>query len=110
MKLNPTKCSFGVSSGKFLGYIITHRGIEANPEQILGHSFNSFPEERQGGSKANGKDGGLEQVHLQTLRQISSLFWNSQESEGFPVEGRMRIRSPRAKIVSHYSVKSCCYI
>ena len=34
MKLNPTKCSFGVSSGKFLGYVITQRGIEANPDQI----------------------------------------------------------------------------
>ena len=34
MKLNPAKCSFGVSSGKFLGYIVTHRGIEANTEQI----------------------------------------------------------------------------
>ncbi|XP_056864067.1 uncharacterized protein LOC130511206 [Raphanus sativus] len=34
MKLNPSKCSFGVSSGKFLGYIVTHRGIEANPEQV----------------------------------------------------------------------------
>ena len=32
MKLNPTKCSFGVSSGKFLGYMVTQRGIEANPE------------------------------------------------------------------------------
>jgi hypothetical protein len=34
MKLNPTKCSFGVSSGKFLGYMVTKRGIEASPEQI----------------------------------------------------------------------------
>ena len=34
MKLNPTKCSFGVSSGKFLGYLVTQRGIEINPEQI----------------------------------------------------------------------------
>ena len=34
MKLNPIKCSFGVSSGKFLGYIVTQRGIEANPDQI----------------------------------------------------------------------------
>ena len=30
MKLNPTKCSFAVSSGKFLGYLVTQRGIEAN--------------------------------------------------------------------------------
>ncbi|KAK1554732.1 hypothetical protein Q3G72_016522 [Acer saccharum] len=34
MKLNPTKCSFDVSSGKFLGYLVTQRGIEANPDQI----------------------------------------------------------------------------
>ncbi|KAK1587454.1 hypothetical protein Q3G72_013021 [Acer saccharum] len=34
MKLNLTKCSFGVSSGKFLGYLVTQRGVEANPDQI----------------------------------------------------------------------------
>jgi len=34
MKLNPTKCTFGVSSGEFLGYIVTQRGIEVNPKQI----------------------------------------------------------------------------
>jgi hypothetical protein len=34
MKLNPAKCAFGVSSGKFLGYMVSSRGIEANPEKI----------------------------------------------------------------------------
>ena len=34
MKLNPTKCTFGVTSGKFLGFLVTKRGIEANPEKI----------------------------------------------------------------------------
>src|SRR5574338_1421019 len=34
MKLNPLKCSFGVESGKFLGFIMSARGIEANPAQI----------------------------------------------------------------------------
>ena len=34
MKLNPTKCAFGVSAGKFLGFIVNHRGIEANPDKI----------------------------------------------------------------------------
>ena len=34
MKLNPTKCTFGVTYGEFLGYIVTQRGIEANPKQI----------------------------------------------------------------------------
>ncbi|KAL2247804.1 UNVERIFIED_CONTAM: Retrovirus-related Pol polyprotein from transposon [Sesamum indicum] len=34
MKLNPDKCTFGVTGGKFLGYMISERGIEANPEKI----------------------------------------------------------------------------
>jgi hypothetical protein len=33
-KLNPDKCVFGVSTGKLLGFLVSHRGIEANPEKI----------------------------------------------------------------------------
>ena len=31
MKLSPAKCAFGVWSRKFLGYLVSRRGIEANP-------------------------------------------------------------------------------
>ena len=34
LHLNVDKCAFGVGIGKFLGYMITHRGIEVNPNQI----------------------------------------------------------------------------
>ena len=34
LRLNASKCSFGVGSGKFLGYMVTHWGIEVNPDQI----------------------------------------------------------------------------
>ena len=34
MKLNPAKCAFGVSAGKFLGFIVNSRGIKANPDKI----------------------------------------------------------------------------
>ena len=34
LRLNASKCSFGVESGSFLGYMVTHRGIEVNPNQI----------------------------------------------------------------------------
>ena len=34
MKLNPARCAFGVSATKFLGFIVNHRGIEANPDKI----------------------------------------------------------------------------
>ena len=34
LRLNASKCSFGVGLGKFLGYMVTYRGIEVNPDQI----------------------------------------------------------------------------
>ena len=34
IKLNPTKCSFGVPAGQLLGYLVSARGIEANLEKI----------------------------------------------------------------------------
>jgi hypothetical protein len=35
LRLNPEKCVFGVRQGKILGYLVSHRGIEANPTKIL---------------------------------------------------------------------------
>ena len=40
LRLNASKCSFRVGSGKFLGYMVTHRGIEVNPNQVK--AINSF--------------------------------------------------------------------
>ena len=34
MKLNLSKCTFGVSSGRILGYLVTQRGVEVHPNQI----------------------------------------------------------------------------
>ncbi|XP_024164072.1 uncharacterized protein LOC112171062 [Rosa chinensis] len=34
MRLNPEKCFFGVTASKFLGYIVSERGIEANPNKV----------------------------------------------------------------------------
>ena len=34
MMLNPDKCVFGVPAGKLLGFLVSNRGIEANPEKI----------------------------------------------------------------------------
>ena len=34
IKLNPGKCVFGVSTRKFLGFMVSYRGIEANPDKI----------------------------------------------------------------------------
>ena len=34
MKLNPSRCAFGVTAGKFLGFMVSQRGIEANLDKI----------------------------------------------------------------------------
>ena len=34
LKLNPTKCTFGVKSGKLLGFIVSQKGIEIDPEKV----------------------------------------------------------------------------
>ena len=42
LRLNASKCSFGVRSGKFLGYMVTYREIEVSPGQIKAiHSLQS---------------------------------------------------------------------
>ena len=34
MKLNPDKCTFSIPAGKLLGFLVSSRGIEANPSKI----------------------------------------------------------------------------
>ncbi|GKV12351.1 hypothetical protein SLEP1_g23506 [Rubroshorea leprosula] len=39
MKLNPLKCTFAVESGKFLGYVVSKKGIEVNPDKVEAVQF-----------------------------------------------------------------------
>ena len=48
MKLNPSKCSFGVSVGRFLGFMVTRKGIEANPTQLKAMLESLAPTSRKG--------------------------------------------------------------
>ena len=50
MKLNPLKCAFGVSAGRFLGFMVTQRGIEANPSQLKAILQSPLPPLRKGSS------------------------------------------------------------
>ncbi|PKI78864.1 hypothetical protein CRG98_000725 [Punica granatum] len=34
LRLNPTKCTFGVKSGKLLGFIVSEKGIEVDPDKV----------------------------------------------------------------------------
>ena len=41
--LNASKCSFGVGSGKFLGYMVTHRGIEVKSKPLTVYNHLKIP-------------------------------------------------------------------
>ena len=64
LRLNASKCSFGVGSGKFLGYMVTHRGIEVNPDQILYWD-----------------DGCFELVYIQISRQMQAFLHSAAQME-----------------------------
>ncbi|XP_022899206.1 uncharacterized protein LOC111412498 [Olea europaea var. sylvestris] len=68
MKLNPEKCVFGVASGKFLGFTITHRGIEANPDKIQALAAMESPRTKKEVQKLMGKElkQTLESPHILT--------------------------------------------
>ena len=48
MKLNPSKCAFRVSVSRFLGFMFTQRGIEANPAQLKAILESPAPNSRKG--------------------------------------------------------------
>ncbi|KAL0324771.1 UNVERIFIED_CONTAM: Retrovirus-related Pol polyprotein from transposon [Sesamum radiatum] len=57
LKLNTEKCVFGLSGGHFLGYMVTQRGIEANPAKIKAILDMGPPHQHQRSATANGKVG-----------------------------------------------------
>ena len=61
LRLNASKCSFGVGSGKFLGYMVTHRGIEVNPDQIKAINNLQSPRNPKEVQKLTGIDSSLDQ-------------------------------------------------
>ena len=55
MKLNPLKCVFGVGTGKFLGFLVTQRGIEVNPIQLKAVIDSQVTTSRKGAQQLTGR-------------------------------------------------------
>jgi hypothetical protein len=66
LKMNPMKCAFGVSSRKFLAFIITKRGIEVDPTKIK--AIRDMPQPK------NIHDLKSLQGHLPILRDLSLIY------------------------------------
>jgi hypothetical protein len=63
LKLNPTKCSFGMSAGQLLGFLVSARGIEANPEKIQAILTMGKPEKLHDMQKLAGRVIRLKRIH-----------------------------------------------
>ena len=74
MKLNPLKCSFGVSSGKFLGFIVNARGIEANPEKVQALLNIKAPTTRKEMQSLNGKVAALSRFISRAIDKCIPFF------------------------------------
>ena len=85
MKLNPTKCAFGVASRKFFRFLISQHGIEANPEKIKAIIDMRHPNTKKEVQQLNGKVIALSRFisrsaerclpFFKTLRQMKDFSW-----------------------------------
>ncbi|KAL6189068.1 hypothetical protein ACLB2K_040458 [Fragaria x ananassa] len=82
LKMNPLKCAFGVSSGKFVGFIVKHRGIEVDQSKIKVIQEMPEPTNLKGiaHEKPPRKTRVYQAVHLQPRRSMST-FWSTHEEE-----------------------------
>ena len=74
LRLNASKCSFGVGSGKFLGYMVTHRGIEVNPDQIKAINNLQLPQNPKEVQKLTGMMATLNQFISRSAERCSPFF------------------------------------
>ena len=74
MRLNPTKCAFGVSFGKFLGHIVTKHGIEANPTELQSIFGLDAPKSVREVQRLIGKIAILSRFILRMLDRCESFF------------------------------------
>src|SRR3954463_6690829 len=55
IELNPSKCAFGVPARKLLGYMVSARGIEANPEKVQAIARMQEPTDIRGVQQLTGR-------------------------------------------------------
>ena len=81
--LNASKCSFGVGSGKFLGYMVTHRGIEVNPDQIKAINSLQPPQNPKGVQKLTEMTAALNRFISRLADRCKPFFLLLHKWKGF---------------------------
>ena len=83
LRLNASKCSFGVGLGKFLGYIVTHRGIEVNPDQIKAINNLQSPQNPKEVQKLTGMAAALNRFISRSADRCRPFFLLINKWKGF---------------------------
>ena len=79
LRLNPEKCVFGVPSGKLLGFLVSHRGIEANPKKVKEVEDISPAKDPQRNAEAHGARDRARALHLQVGGTSAALLLANEE-------------------------------
>ena len=74
MKLNPSRCAFGVASGKFLGFMVSQRGIEANPEKVRAILDMTSPKTVKEAQKLTGRIAALNRFVSKAMNKCLPFF------------------------------------
>jgi ribonuclease HI len=93
LRLNPEKCVFGVRQGKILGYLVSHRGIEANPTKIQAIINMTPPQSTRDVQRLIGRLATLNRFisksverslpFLKTLRGAKDFTWGPEQAASF---------------------------
>ena len=83
LRLNASKCSFSVGSGKFLGYMVTHRAIEVNPDQIKVINNLRSPRNPKEVQKLTGMAAALNRFISRSANRCRHFFLVNQQMERF---------------------------
>ena len=83
MKLNPSKCVFGVTSRKFLGFLVNERGIKANPDKIKALLDMQEPRCIKDVQCLNGRIAALGRFIFKSTEKSLLFFRALQKSKGF---------------------------
>ena len=83
LRLNASKCSFGVGSGKFLGFMVTHRGIEVNPDQVKAINSLQPPRNPKEVQKLTGMTAALNRFISRSADRYRPFFLLMNKWKGF---------------------------
>lgn len=100
MKLNPDKCTFALDARKFLGFLVSNRGIKANPEKIMAIMDMQPPKTIKDVQKLSGR---LVPLHSKIGRQVPAILQHPEgcnEIKGNNLERRMSKSFRRSQTVS----------